>query len=63
MEVLMTGQVNVLQNLTSEDDSIITVRAQREQTTGIRGIPELGPVKELMGACKALCLPLEDFPK
>ena len=44
----MTGQVNVLQNLTSEDDSIITVRVQRAQTTGIRGIPELGPVKELM---------------
>ena len=59
----MTGQVNVLQNLTSEDDSIITVRVQRAQTTGIRGIPELGQVKELMGACKALCLPLENFPK
>lgn len=59
----MTGQVNVLQNLTSEDDSIITVRVQRAQSPGIRGIPELGPVKELMGACKALCLPLENFPK
>lgn len=59
----MTGQVNVLQNLTSEDDSIITVRVQRAQSPGIRGIPELGLVKELTGACKALCLPLETFPK
>lgn len=63
MEVLVTGQVNVLQNLTSEDDSIITVTVQSAQTTGTRGIPELGQVKELMGPCKALGLPLENFPK
>ena len=63
MEVLVTRQVNVLQNLTSEDDSIITVTVQRAETTGIQGIPELGPVKELMGPCKALGLPLESFPK